>query len=85
MPRSALLRAAAAGGRWALGPPPAPPARGGSRRRRAAGVAARKVAWYFLYVTVENLTDNLRCLFDLGAIDIEMGDQAHAVLIHCQG
>ena len=35
--------------------------------------------------TVENLTDDVRCLFDLSTIDIEMGDQAHAVLIHCQG
>jgi hypothetical protein len=42
VPRYALLRAAGAGHRWALGTPPAPRARGGRWRRRAAGRAGRK-------------------------------------------
>jgi len=57
-----LLRAAAARGRWALGPPPA---RGGSRRRRAAGVAARKVALYFLYVRSYQSSTLTQCLGQL--------------------
>ena len=47
LPRYALLRAAVAGHRWALGPPPAPRARGGRWRRRAAGRAGRKGRSFF--------------------------------------
>lgn len=38
-----------------------------------------------LRLMIEHITDHVRRLLDLGTRHIEMRDEAHTVLVHCQG